>query len=397
METSAQLVILPASPASNVPDAPVSPGQLLFGLPLIRRSVLSAVRAGIDRVLVITHEPSEMKQVLDGTPAAVVSSQEPITLNPGRVLLLAAHVLPDSQWLKRVVGLPLEPEQLYKDGDLAAVMDLKKPQTVALKEGSPYSARGLFKTLDRELQTSALPQDAKGRYVLASPSDIRLAEDWLIQRLVKETESFMARHFERKISLALSRRLASTSITPNAITLFSLAIGFLCAPFFLSSQIPYQLTGAILFVCHAVIDGCDGELARLKFQESRWGMILDLWGDNVVHVAVFSCMGIGWSLAAQATWPLLVAAMAIVGTLGAASIVYRQSVRWTTKGIPAFTSVVQSRASAIERITDGLGNRDFIYFVLLLSVFGKAHWFLPFVAIGSPIFAVVLLYLSRKE
>ncbi len=397
METSTQVVILPASPPSNVPDPPVSPEQPLFGLPLIRRSVLSAVRAGIDRLVVITHEPAEMKQVLDGTPATVVSSQEPVTLNPGRVLLLAAHVLPDSQWLKRVVNLPLEPEQLYKDGDLAAVMDLKKPQTVALKEGFPHSAEGLFKTLDRELNTNALPQDPKGRYALASPSDTRLAEDWLIQRLVKETESFMARHFERKISLAISRRLASTSITPNAITLFSLAIGFFCAPFFLSSQIPYQLTGAILFVCHAVIDGCDGELARLKFQESRWGMILDLWGDNVVHVAVFSCMGIGWSMAAQATWPLLVAGMAIVGTLGAASIVYRQTVRWTGNGIPAFTSVVQSRASAIERMTDGLGNRDFIYFVLLLSAFGKAHWFLPLVAVGSPIFAVVLLYLSRKE
>jgi len=77
--------------------------------------------------------------------------------------------------------------------------------------------------------------------------------------------------------------------------------------------------------------------------------------------------------------------------------VYRQSVRWTSKGIPAFTSVVQSRTSAMSRIMDGLGNRDFIYLVLFLAAFGKAHWFLPLVAIGSPIFSLVLLYLSRKE
>lgn len=397
MDTSTQLVILPSHPASSVSDAPVSPEQMLFGLPLIRRSVLSAVRAGIDRVMVVTHEPAEMKRVLDGTPATVVSSHEPITLNPGRVLLLATHVLPDSHWLKKLVGMLLAPEQLYKDGDLAAVMDLEKPKTIDPKEASPHSAQGLFKTLGQEFKTDTLSQDPKGRYVLASPSDIRLAEDWLIQRLVKETESFMARHFERKISLAISRRLVSTSITPNAITLFSLGIGLLCAPFFLSTQVTYQVIGAILFVCHAVIDGCDGELARLKFQESRWGMILDLWGDNVVHVAVFSCMGIGWSLTAQATWPLLVAGMAIVGTLGAAWVVYRQTVRWTSKGIPAFTSVVQSRTSAMSRIMDGLGNRDFIYLVLFLAAFGKAHWFLPLVAIGSPIFSLVLLYLSRKE
>lgn len=370
---------------------------MLFGLPLIRRSVLSAGRAGIDRVMVVTHESAKMQRILEGTPATVVSSHEPITLNPGRVLFLASHVLPDSHWLKRVVGLPLEPEQLYQDGDLAAVMDLDTPKTIDLKEASPHSAQGLFKTLGQEFTTDTLPQDPKGRYAVASPRDIQLAEDWLIQRLVKETESFMARHVERKISLAISRRLVFTSMTPNAITLFSLGIGFLCAPFFLSTQIAYQLAGAILFVCHAVIDGCDGELARLKFQESRWGMMLDLWGDNVVHVAVFSCMGIGWSMAVQASWPLLVAGLAIVGTLGAAWVVYRQTVRWTGKGIPVFTSVVQSRTSAMSRMMDGLGNRDFIYVVLLLSVFGHAYWFLPLVAIGSPMFFVALLYLARKE
>ena len=42
------------------------------------------------------------------------------------------------------------------------------------------------------------------------------------------------------------------------------------------------------------------ELARLKFLESRTGAILDFWGDNVVHVAVFSCMAIGWSVHAAA-------------------------------------------------------------------------------------------------
>lgn len=397
MDTCTQLIILPPHPESRVSGQPVLPEQMFLSLPLIRRSVLSAVRAGIDRVVVVTPEPAEMKGVLDGTPAVVVDAREPITLNPGRVLFLRTHVLPDSHWLKTLVGMSLEPEHFYKDSDLAAVIDLVKPQTIDLNGSSSHSAHGFFTTLEREFKVDLLSADPKGRFVLASPDDARAAEDWLIQRLFKETESFMARHFERKISLALSRRLVSTSITPNAITLFSLGIGFLCAPFFLSTQVTYQVIGAILFVCHAVIDGCDGELARLKFQESRMGMILDLWGDNVVHVAVFSCMGIGWSLAAQATWPLLVAGMAIAGTLGAAWVVYRQTVRWTNKGIPAFTSVVQSRTSTMSRIMDGLGNRDFIYFVLLLSAFGKAHWFLPLVAIGSPIFSLVLLYLSRKK
>ena len=45
----------------------------------------------------------------------------------------------------------------------------------------------------------------------------------------------MSRHVERRISLALTRRLVGTRITPNAMTLVSLTIGLLGAPFFLSA------------------------------------------------------------------------------------------------------------------------------------------------------------------
>src|SRR6185436_17048084 len=48
----------------------------------------------------------------------------------------------------------------------------------------------------------------------------------------------------------------------------------------------------------------DGELARLKFLESHTGALLDFWGDNVVHVAVFAAIAIGWSWRAGAAWPL---------------------------------------------------------------------------------------------
>ena len=394
-DASPLLVILPSRLETG---EPVSPELMLLGLPLIRRSVLAAARAGIDHVVVMTPAPAEMKSVLEGAPAAVISPGEPITRsNPGRVLLLATNVLPDSNWLRTLVEMPLEREQFYRDSDVAAVIDVANPRILFPNGPSCHAVHGRFMALAREFTTDTLSADQSGRFVLGSPDDVRAAEDWLLERLVKDNESFLCRHFERRLSLAISRRLASTSISPNAITLFSLGLGLLSAPFFLSSQAAYQFTGAVLFVCHAIVDGCDGELARLKFQESRWGMILDLWGDNLVHAAVFSCIGIGWSLAVQAKWPLLVAGIAVAGTLATAWVVYRQTLRWTQGGIPAFTSVVRSRTSAVSRIMHALGNRDFIYLVLLLSAFGKAHWFLPMAAVGSPIFFLVLLRLSRKE
>jgi 1L-myo-inositol 1-phosphate cytidylyltransferase / CDP-L-myo-inositol myo-inositolphosphotransferase len=94
--------------------------------------------------------------------------------------------------------------------------------------------------------------------------------------------------------LQIVRRLASTAVTPNQITIASAAIGLFGAPFFLSEFWLWQTVGALLFLTHSIVDGCDGELARLKFQESRWGGVLDFWGDNVVHIVTFACMAAPW-------------------------------------------------------------------------------------------------------
>ena len=395
MDASLQLVILPSRPESG--DT-VSPELPLLGLPLIRRSVLSAARAGIEHVVVLTPEPVQMKQVLSETSTEVAFSDEPLTLsNPGRVLLLAPNVLPDSKWLKTLLAMPLEPDRIYSDAEGAAVIEVAEPLRISPLQSSCQSVDGLGVKFNRALKTKPLGADATGRFVLDSADEVHRAETWLLERLVKDSESFLCRRINRRISLAISRRFAPTSISPNAITLFSFGLGLLCAPFFLSSEATYQFIGAIIFLTHAIVDGCDGELARLRFQESRQGMILDFWGDNLVHAAVFSCIGIGWCLNSQSTWPLVVTAIAVAGTMWTAWIVYRQTLRWNRSSAPAFTSVVRSRTSTVSHIMDAMGNRDFIYLVLLLSAIGKAYWFLPLTAVGSPIYSLVLLHLARKD
>ena len=123
------------------------------------------------------------------------------------------------------------------------------------------------------------------------------------------------------------------------MSLISVAVGLCGAPFFLSERASLQTIGALLFLAHSILDGCDGELARLKFEESRWGGVLDFWGDNVVHVVVFACMAIGWSLAAGAGWPLLLGAAAVIGTLGSAGLVYWRLMRGKDDSGARFTSV----------------------------------------------------------
>ncbi len=56
-----------------------------------------------------------------------------------------------------------------------------------------------------------------------------MVDGQLLKKLIKESKGFMSKHFERKISLAISKRLVETSITPNQMTLISVSIGLIGA------------------------------------------------------------------------------------------------------------------------------------------------------------------------
>ncbi|MGH7303096.1 MAG: CDP-alcohol phosphatidyltransferase family protein, partial [Candidatus Rokuibacteriota bacterium] len=146
--------------------------------------------------------------------------------------------------------------------------------------------------------------------------------------------------------------------------------------------------GALLFLTHSILDGCDGELARLKFMESPHGAILDFWGDNVVHVGVFASMAVGLSLAQDATWPLLLGALTVLATLGAAATQSRAIMLDTAVG---------ADATWIARFAEAFSHRDFIYLVIALAAFGKAHVFLILASIGTPIFSVLVLWVGARR
>jgi len=389
------LVIVQSDAGGNFKVPPVT---IVAGLPLVRRLVLAAERAGVQRILVLTSDADEARRLLQGTAALVTASGEPLPqLPPGRMVLLAGTVLFQAAWLRALFELPIERDRLYAEASSVGVIDADDPHEVLSGGAGGLAVPDVFAAVARvrPVVPRTFPQD--GRFVLGGLQDCRRAEDWLLRGLIKETEGFMSRHVERRISLAISRRLASSSITPNAMTLVSVGVGLLGAPFFLSSVPAYQLAGALLFLLHSILDGCDGELARLKFQESRWGGVLDFWGDNVVHAAVFMCMGVGWSLAAQAAWPLILGGAAVAGTLLSAGFVYWHTMHEQEKPGPLFTSVSKGGRSWLSQMADALARRDFIYLVVLLSAAGKADWFLALAGIGAPIFFLVLLAAAATE
>lgn len=365
------LVILPAPPGAGSP----SPGTVIAGLPLVRRIVLAAERAGFERILVHPRACLE-PQLLAGTAAALLDADTRVAAR-ARLVLVPVNVLPQARWLRALREMPLDPETLAVDASLTAVVESAGIDEVLRSAGEAVGVQDLITALSRRLARATEAEDPAGRILLGGAAGVQAAEDWLLRSLIKDTEGFMSRHVERRVSLAITRRLVGTRMTPNQMTLVSLTIGLLGSPFFLSAEPWHQIVGSLLFLTHSILDGCDGELARLKFQESPTGARLDFWGDNLVHVAVFGCMAGGWSMAEAALWPLLLGALAITGTAASAYLVAHRDGGGVAAGPPG-------------RLADAVANRDFIYLVLVLACFGRAHWFLVPVALGTPIFMMLV-------
>ena len=382
---SAESLLLVVPPERGTATS-VSPDIVVAGLPLLRRIVLAGSRAGFSRVLVQSSR-DDAERLLGGTAAGELSGARPPD-SRRRIVILPANVVPQARWLRALREVEVEPEHLYADGQLAAVIDTGDPAMVLAAATRSRDVGELLATLRVRFDEAKLDVDETGRFPMTEAADTGPAEAWLLKSLIKQREGFMSRHFERKISLAITRRLAVTRVTPDVMTVVSVAIGLVGAAFFLSSSSAYQLVGALLFLTHSILDGCDGELARLKFMESPHGAVLDFWGDNVVHVGVFACMAVGLSHAQEATWPLALGAIAVVATLGAAASQSRAFMLDTTVG---------ADAAWIARFAEAFSHRDFIYLVIALAAIGRAHVFLILASIGTPIFFVLLLWVGARR
>ena len=130
----------------------------------------------------------------------------------------------------------------------------------------------------------------------------------------KSNDGPVARHLNRPISLLFSRHLARLNITPNQISLFSFLCSLLAAGLFAVGGYPALLVGGVLAQFASIIDGCDGEVARLKYQSSDFGG----WFDAVLdrYADAFLLFGLTWHvLAIEANaWVLLTGFMAIIGS-----------------------------------------------------------------------------------
>ena len=120
-----------------------------------------------------------------------------------------------------------------------------------------------------------------------TPAGYREAKSRLLKSLPKPSEDgYVSTYINRPISTRLSALLATTPVSPNQITIITFVVSLLGAWSLALDTYVTDVLGAILVQFASVVDGCDGEVARLKHLASPRGAWLDTVLDRYSDLAV---------------------------------------------------------------------------------------------------------------
>lgn len=142
-------------------------------------------------------------------------------------------------------------------------------------------------------------------------ASLRRAERRLVWSLRKSADGIAAKLLNRHLSLPISWLLARTRIHPNHVTLIALACALTGALVIAQGGYRAGVAGMLLVELGSIIDGIDGELARLRFQFSRSGQWLDTIVDDISTIGYAA--GVTANLtAAGMPWVVPVCTVAVV-------------------------------------------------------------------------------------
>lgn len=145
-----------------------------------------------------------------------------------------------------------------------------------------------------------------------TPQDLRRAARRLRRSLTKQEDGPVSRHVNRPVSTRMSMALAHLPIHPDVVSLAALLLGVLAAWLLASGR---GIVGGILVQIASILDGVDGEIARLQMRAGPGGALLDGVLDRLADAAIVAGLAL-WALDTGSD-PGHVIALAVAATTGA--------------------------------------------------------------------------------
>lgn len=342
------------------------PLALLLGLSLIERVILSAKRVGIREFIVVTGYKAEQlkKNLGDGGNLGVtiqyvhnsswrrengisVLEAEEVVGKENFLLLMADHIF-ETEILKFLCTKRLEKDELILCVDRnPEYIDMEEATKALVKNGviqdigktiprynsadcgaflcSPVIFDAIKTALSQGKDTltdavNILCRTNKARSAdvtgalwidIDTPKDLRKAEKVLLKSLKKKTDGVVAKRINRKISLEISKFLCKYNINPNFISVFCLLLGVLSGVLFVFQSF---ILGGIIAQIMSVLDGVDGEIARVTMRESRYGGFLDSILDRYADAFIILGMTYAVYVDRRNLWIWLVGCIALIGS-----------------------------------------------------------------------------------
>jgi phosphatidylglycerophosphate synthase len=269
-------------------------GESILGLTLVERGRRVAAKAGARRVLVL-----DEKTVQNLTPW--ISE-----LGDADLLVLRAS--------DQLVHLPLVKPLLAASGDQRVAVGPDGSSAGALYV-TPTHAAAIATALAKSPETIPaldtavpVPHGSHAVHIATTPAERKAAAQMMLQLLVKaDQDSPVSKYIYRPLSRPLTRALLHTPITPNQVSYVTGIVGIAGCVLTAFPSNAMLVLGALLVFISGIIDGCDGEIARMKLQFSPFGAWLDTIIDELTQVTYFFAIGyhtyqhyphawVGWSI-----------------------------------------------------------------------------------------------------
>jgi len=388
----------------------------LAGVSLVERAVRSTLATGIEEVIVVVGfhagpvaavvrsikglPPGTVRVVLardweSGNGASLAASSEHLQDEALFAVMTADHVFGDRalepicrSGQPAVLVDPDPPPEVWSEGTRVHIVD---GEAVAFAKDLPDAAvdGGVFilsrEALECQRQAARHGDDslagAVTRYAeqeplralcmpagswwqdVDTPADLARCKGLLKRSLARADDGPVSRYLNRPVSTRLSMWMAPARLSPDLLSWLSAALGIVAA---LVLGVGSGLAGGLLVHAASVVDGMDGEGARLLLRASPPGALLDGSLDRVADAAIVAGLGI-WSLNATAMSAALVLVLAVAATFGSVMSMASKD-RITAHGLPP----------ANERVLGWLlGGRDGrLFLVTVFAILG-----LPWVAL----------------
>lgn len=177
-------------------------------------------------------------------------------------------------------------------------------------------------------------------------------------RRTAEIEEITNRYVVHPIASRLVPLFARARLTPNMVSVTGMLLGISAGiAYYRYPAREWTLAGFLLMLAWHVMDGADGQLARLTHSQSQFGKVLDGISDTVTFIAVYTGLAMALSLRhGVLTYALVALAGACHAVQSASYELERQEydrLAWGRR-TPAAPRPDTAATAAVGRITRGL-------------------------------------------